>query len=136
MNLRLFASVALTLTLAACGGGQRTQKTKDVHRAANEAFLKAHVVSLIPEGKGVAICSDGQLGLTDGDGAWQREFHLEKGDRFRSQADQHASSIFEVKEIKPDMIVVTYQSRFDHSSFGKNLVTVDEGEVGIRFVKK
>lgn len=135
MKRRLALTLALCVALAACGG-QAEEKTKGAQRAENEAFLRAHVVSLIPQSDGVALCSDGQLGLTDGDGAWQREFHLGKGDRFRSQADEHASSIFEVTEIKPDMIVVKYMSRFDHASFGKNLVTVDEGEVAVRFVKK
>ncbi len=60
------------------------------------------------------------------------EFDLGIGGNFYHQ-DEHGLLTFVVEEIKQTGVVLRYESTFDHRSFGKDLVTRDEGEIEVPY---
>jgi hypothetical protein len=57
-------------------------------------------------------------------------FIYDLGDTF-DLPDHHGNVRFTLKKISPAAIFLTYRTSFSHMSFGKNLVTIDEGELEI-----
>ena len=131
----LMCSFVLAMTFNGCQS-PRVEKTIGKNKTGMETYLNAHLLTLSPSSNKVAFSSDGELGVRDEAGAWQKDFILGKGEKFMAQPDHHASSSFEVENIKPDSVMVRYLSQFNHTSFGKNLITADEGEIEIQFKNK
>jgi len=59
----------------------------------------------------------------------QTDFIVGAGESFQDAPDHHASATYSVVDIEPDHVVIAYETRFDHRSFGKNLISVDRGTV-------
>jgi hypothetical protein len=127
-------SLVMCIGLISCG--PKTENSAGKNKSGFEDFLSAHLVAVVPIPGKVSFVSDGGLGVRDNVGAWQKEFTLGAGEKFMSQPDHHASSSFEVVNIKPRGVDLKYVSKFDHRSFGKNLVTTDEGTIEIPFRNK
>jgi hypothetical protein len=127
-------SLALGIGFIACG--PKTESSTGKNKSGFETFLTAHLLTILPNSGKVSFVSDGSLGVRDNAGAWQKEFTLGNGGKFMAQPDHHASSLFEVANIKPSSVELKYVSTFDHRSFGKNLITTDEGEIEISFKNK
>ena len=72
-----------------------------------------------------------KIGSYSGTDDFQIEFTLSKPGQKFYHLDHHGSSEFIVKSIMADSIVIRYETRFDHRSFGKNLITEDFGEFTI-----
>ena len=57
------------------------------------------------------------------------EFALSQpGEKFWSP-DHHGSAAFTVKRITQEGVVLGYRSSFDFTSFGQNVLSIDEGEI-------
>jgi len=67
------------------------------------------------------------------DNGWTCDFILGKGDKFSGPLDDHGSIKYQLTNIGDDSITVRYESEFDHSSFGENKITVDEGTVKLEY---
>lgn len=89
------------------------------------SFLRSHLISVAKHSGKVHFVTDGKI--------WQKEIDLSKGEKLVSPPDHHASFFYEVKEIKKNSVVLKYETRFDHRSFGKDLITHDEGEFEITY---
>ncbi len=63
--------------------------------------------------------------------SWTGDFVLRVGESFRARPDHHSSGQYTLKAIEPPGIVLVYDTRFDHRSFGKNLINVNRGELRI-----
>jgi len=63
--------------------------------------------------------------------SWTGDFVLRVGESFRARPDHHSSGQYTLKAIEPTGIVLSYDTRFDHRSFGKNLINVNRGELRI-----
>lgn len=50
------------------------------------------------------------------------------GEKFWS-SDHHGSAVFTVERITPEFVVLGYRSSFDSTSFGQNVLSIDEGEI-------
>jgi hypothetical protein len=111
----------------------RIEKTVDKNAVGTVSYLNVHVISLSLNSDQVAFETDGEIGVRDSSGTWQNKFILVKGQKFWSQPDHHASSSFEVVNISTDSVSLKYVSQFNHASFGKNLINMDESEIKIPF---
>ncbi len=57
------------------------------------------------------------------------QFTLSKPGEIFWSPDHHGSAIFTVKQIAPEGLVLSYRTEFDSRSFGKNVISIDEGEI-------
>ena len=57
------------------------------------------------------------------------QFTLSKPGEIFWSPDHHGSATFTVKSITPEGVVLNYRTTFSHLAFGKNLVSIDEGEI-------
>lgn len=130
--ISLIFCLCLAVIISSCNGSQ-VEKTQGKHKAEIQIFLDAHLTLIKPDINSVFFGSDGVVGIQDVKGVWQKEFVLKQGDTFLTQPDEHASSTFEVAQIKPESVVLKYTSTFDHSSFGKKVISIDEGEIEIQY---
>ena len=62
---------------------------------------------------------------------WTGKFDLAVDESFKHRPSHHQSSRYTLKEIEPTGIIIEYEKRFDHRSFGKNLISLDRGELRI-----
>jgi hypothetical protein len=58
---------------------------------------------------------------------WSGDFTLRVNETFLHRPDHHQSTTYTLEKIEPTGIVIRYESRFDHRSFGKNLINVNRG---------
>ncbi len=63
-----------------------------------------------------------------------KEFDLSAGETF-SHPDDHGGTTFLVKEIRKSGVILEYKSTFDHRSFGKKVITIDEGQIDVSYKK-
>ena len=56
------------------------------------------------------------------------------GEKF-FQPDDHGTITFVLKEVNSSGVVIGYEEKFNHRSFGRNLITIDEGEVKVAYTK-
>jgi hypothetical protein len=128
----LICFFTLAFALSSCHS-PGIERTFGKHKIETENYLNSHILSILFSSKKVSFIFDGKLGVQDSSGTWQNEFILGKGEKFQSQLDHHASISFELMQVHPSSAVLKYSSKFDHRPFGKNLVTIDEGEIEIPF---
>ncbi len=137
----LIGCFSLALVLVGCHDPaiDRTpaiERTAGKNKAGMEQYLNAHLLAVAPDSSKVTFITDGRLGIGDWGKSWQREFALETGGKFQGAPDHHSSSSFEVQTIGARSVLIKYQTKFDHRSFGKNLISIDEGEVAIAYKEK
>lgn len=142
MNRIGFVFVLMALcTLGSVAGETPTEKTQNKEKAWVENFLNEQLIELStykPDSHKavVFVRSKGRL---------QKEVYFgEPGIRSSSPIfvlydnepcmvpDHHGRLLFQVSKIKEESVVFHYTSSFNHNSFGKNLITTDEGEVEIK----
>lgn len=98
--------------------------------------LDRHILLLQKSGDKVRIVSDGFLVRTlDSKPASNIDFLLPLKGEFYNQPDDHSSMIFRLDEISADGVVIHYESQFSQLPFGKNTVTIDTGEVVLKWKK-
>lgn len=134
----LIVSVSLALVSGGCHDpaidrAPAIERTVGKNKAGMEQYLNAHFLAVTPDAGKVRFITDGRLGIGDWGKSWQREFALETGGKFQAAPDHHSSSSFEVQTIGAQSVLIKYQTKFDHRSFGKNLISQDEGEVEIAY---
>lgn len=127
------APLSLLIATLLIGCGPKVERTVDQNRAWTEHYLNKHILAVSFSSGRVAFVTDGEVGIFDKDTHWQKEFTLINGQSFQSQPDHHASSIFELKEVKPKGVVLKYSNKFNNVSFGKNLISIDEGEIEVPY---
>ena len=60
-------------------------------------------------------------------GTPETAFILHVGDHFCRKYDEHAHSELVLAKIEKDKVMIRYRSSFDHTSFGKPMIEIDEG---------
>jgi hypothetical protein len=121
----VFVLVAGVSAVQYRSGAPRTEQTQNEQRDWVVEYLTKHITACAVEGAAVSISSDGAVVSDDG----SKSFRLQAGGTFRNLPDHHASLYYTLKEIGAGTIAVGYESRFDHRSFGKDLITIDSGVV-------
>lgn len=125
--LSYFISLFLVLAITACD--TPVQKTTDKYKAQLQNYLQTHLKFSKTEVDRVSIITDGEVGMYDNSKNWRKEFEIKKGDKFFASADHHSSTSFEITAISSQSFTVRYLTEFNHKSFGKNLISIDQGEV-------
>lgn len=74
------------------------------------------------------IVSDGQY--TKGPNR-ESKFTLAPGESFQGPPDHHSSSTLTMVGIDSNGLKLSYEMRFDHRSFGKDLITIDKGSIAV-----
>jgi hypothetical protein len=64
---------------------------------------------------------------------WRNDFVLSIGESFKGRPDHHSGSTYTLKGIESAGVVIAYESRFDHRSFGKNRISVNRGELRLQW---
>jgi len=99
--------------------------------------FQSSILHLWPEGDGVRILTNGEfLGENEYEHiteSWINDFHCDIGGMFIQKPDRHVSVKFTLKEIRDDGVILSYESSFDHRSFGKDLITKDKGTFKVLF---
>jgi hypothetical protein len=104
------------------------QYTTNLHCEAEMKFLKMRIDSLQPKAGGVQITSSAYLL------AGAQQGPVRAGYRFDSPPDEHAHVTYTIARIDTDGVLVEYESTFDHRSFGKNLITQDNGSFKLDWI--
>lgn len=125
-HLGILLIAALCLTEATLASETRT--TKNVQAKWFETSLSKHLTSIKLVQGIVQVESDGTY--TRGEKRLT-SFSLEPGQCFDGPPDHHASSQIKLVAVGKKSIKLTYQARFDHRSFGKDLITEDSGEINL-----
>ena len=88
--------------------------------------LTNHLLEIKDNKNTAQITTDGQY--TKGSSR-ESKFSLAPGESFQGPADHHSSSTMNIIAIDGKGLQLNYEMRFDHRSFGKDLITVDKGSV-------
>ena len=103
------------------GSGKEQQWFKD--------RFEEHLIQLVRVNGQTRFVTDGFF-IADRTGTdHPHDFTLGVGGAFCRPPDHHAAVRLWVRQIDDDGVVVEYESRFNHISFGKNLITIDRGTV-------
>lgn len=122
------ASIALSLSQSAMCEETKTEKTTDKQKSWIVARIKEHVKVIALRNGKAHFETDGFF--LSGNPQMEKTFDKGKGEEFCGQPDHHSSLTLCVKDISKEKgVTITYVSRFNHSSFGKALITEDEGEL-------
>jgi hypothetical protein len=105
----------------------KIEKTENKSKDAESKFFNTHLKKLIRLDQDKIIFStDGRIGIGT-DNGWTTDFILGLNDKFRPTMDDHGSTEYQLVNIGDKSITIHYKSEFNHSSFGKNKITIDEG---------
>ena len=134
----LICCFSLVMVLGGCHkpAVPAVEKTVGKNQIGMEDYLNAHFITVVPDSGKVRFMTDGSLGIGNWGNSWQSEFSLGVGEKFQARPDHHLSSSFEVRGIGMKGVVLKYQTKFDQRSFGKNLISIDEGEIEISYKEK
>jgi len=91
-------------------------------------FLKSRLVAVMPESHKVVLT--GTIFQSP-----DLQTHVVNAGFQFAFPDDHGTKTYTITRIKGDGIVVGYKSTFDHRSFGRNLVTSDEGELELQWFR-
>lgn len=137
------AGIRLTLFLACAAVGMpgwsqavERQVTEGQQQQWVADFLTQHLLKIERQGTHVHCVSDGQLGIietVDGRTEWREEFVLAVGEAFSGSPDHHSTLAFKIREIRETGVTISYESMFDHRSFGPDRITVDRGTVTVPY---
>ena len=138
LEMRKLCLITVLGSIVLLGGcnSPHVERTSDKNKEGITTSLNSHFISVVPDSGKVRFISDGSLGIGSWGDSWQSDFSLGTGEKFRARPDHHASSSYEVRDINKNGVVLKYQTRFDHRSFGKNLISSDEGEVVIPYKRR
>lgn len=125
----------LLVSLFVYAGGAMATETKQTQAEQAKWLVKSlssHVLE-IKESKDhrenigkAQIVSDGKY--TKGQ-ARENKFILAPGESFQGPSDHHSSSNLTMVAIDSKGLKLSYEMRFDHRSFGKDLITIDKGTI-------
>ena len=110
----------------------RTVETEGQSRQWVQASFDRHLNSLTRKDDTVQIGSDGFYVVTT-DQRGDTVFSVGRNEQFRTRPDHHFTTSFQVQQIEYEGVIIRYEHRFDHRSFGKNLITFDRGTVKLKW---
>ena len=64
---------------------------------------------------------------------WVSDFYLKRKQSFYNQPDHHATVAYELLDFNENNLSLKYTSSFDHSSFGRDLITIDTGIIKLNY---
>ncbi|HEX2586124.1 MAG TPA: hypothetical protein VHL14_13420 [Steroidobacteraceae bacterium] len=126
MKIKLI--VIAILLLAGCHSTQ-TEVTTNKNKEGMTSYVNAHITSVAVGTDKVRFVTDGRIIPATHPVPANEPFFINIGERLRTAPDHHTSTEFVYKGIRDGSVLLEYEQTFDHRSFGKNLITIDRGEV-------
>ncbi len=125
----LFITLLMMLPLSTFATEE--QRTSNEEKEWTADFLKKHISCILSDqGDSVSIKSDGNVVKdNNSDDYGAQTFSVSVGDRFYRSTEDHSTTAYTLKTISDKVIEVEYESRFNHRSFGDDLITIDTGLV-------
>ena len=130
--LKLNFSLLVVFLIAGCNSTQ-TEVTKNKDKEAETSFFNTHIVSMTLESDKVRFVTDGKLTPVSPAAPANESFIIGVGERLITSPDEHASTEFTYRGVRDSSALFEYESRFDQRSFGKNLISIDRGEILVSF---
>lgn len=97
-------------------------------------YLKENILYCRRIDDSVSFRTTPRLGSSPWGESWQQSFTLGKEGEFITSPDHHLKVTFRIAAMDSAGLLIKYEYRFDHRSFGKALISVDTAE--IRFLYK
>ena len=126
MNTK-FLTIVIIL-LASCHS-IKTEVTTNKNKEAMTTYVNAHMISVAVGSAKVRFVTDGRIIPASHSVAANEPFFINIGERLRTAPDHHTSTEFVYVGLRDNSVVLEYEQTFDHQSFGKNLITIDRGEI-------
>ena len=126
MNIK-FLIVAILL-LVGCHS-TKTEVTTNNNKEAMTSYVNAHMVSVAVGSDKARFVTDGKIRPASHSVAANEPFFVSIGERLRAAPDHHTSTEFVYMGLRDNSVLLEYEQTFDHQSFGKNLITIDHGEI-------
>lgn len=115
-----------------CDASVDEVQTENRNLTQSKEFFMKHVVSVkVYDAINIKIKTDGKIVDLDG----ETEFLLHSGMVCKTNPDRHSSLTYKMLGLSQGKVFFEYMSRFDHSSFGKSLITIDRGRIEVPFYK-
>ena len=111
------------ISLSGCGHGAANPqivRTTNKDAAWHARFLSSRIVALQREKEGIKIT--GRVFQTP-----NAETRVVAVGYKITHTDDHGSTSYTVSKITDEGVIFQYESSFHHQSFGKNLITIDQG---------
>ncbi len=123
----LSCSILLIFSPSAMSQNTKVEQTTDKQKVWIIDKMKEHVKVISLRNGKAHFESDGFFHSGDADMA--KTFDKATGEAFSSGADHHSSLMLKVTNISKEKgVTISYLSKFNHKSFGKDLITEDRGE--------
>ncbi len=111
----------------------KSEISTNKHQAGMAVLISSHTLSIKADAGKIHWVTDGEIGLPSGGTDPSGLMVLKVGDRTVQKPDHHSFTMFEVAEIKEKSVVMDYEYKFNHGPFGKNVITIDRGQVEVDF---
>ena len=120
--------IVAAFLLAGCNS-TKTEVTANKNSEAMTSYVNAHMISVAVGSAKVRFVTDGRIIPASHSVAANEPFFIKIGERLRTAPDHHTSTEFVYVGLRDNSVVLEYEQTFDHQSFGKNLITIDRGEI-------
>ena len=137
MRISLILIFLFLFVFSGAAMATETKQTQGEHANWLVKSLTAHLqeIRAIKESKEnkakAQITSDGQY--TKGPNR-ESKFILAPGESFQGPPDHHSSTSLTMLKIDSSGLKLSYEMRFDHRSFGEDLITIDNGNISLPLV--
>ena len=108
-------------------------KTTNQQQSWSLKFLNENVLSCKRIDDSVAFRTTNKLGIGQWGQSWHQSFVLGRDGGFFLVPDHHMKLNFRIASIDSASVHMKYEYRFDHRSFGKELISIDSGEIRFNF---
>jgi hypothetical protein len=96
-------------------------------------FLNENILSLHRLEDSVAFRTTAKLGIGQWGYSWNQNFSLGREGEFFLSPDHHLKVSFRISSIDSTSVQIKYEYKFDHRSFGKELISIDTGEIRFNY---
>jgi len=109
------------------------KKTYNQHQSWSLNYLNENVLSCQQIHDSVAFQTTTKLGVGQWGQSWNQKFILGKEGEFFLSPDHHLKASFRIESIDSAGMQIRYEYQFDHRSFGKDLISIDSGEIRFNY---
>jgi hypothetical protein len=109
------------------------KKTSNQQQSWSLNYLSENVLSCQRIDDSVAFRTTAKLGIGQWGHSWNQAFVLGRGGVFFLAPDHHMKVSFQIVSIDSAGVLIKYEYRFDHRSFGKDLISIDSGEIRFHY---
>lgn len=110
------------------------ERTENKDQAGNTKFFNYNLKKLIRlDEEKIRIMSNGRFGIDVRENGWTSDFIIKNNQKFKAAMDSHGATEYQLINISEESVTIKYTSEFDHSSFGHDKITIDEGTIEINY---